>query len=424
MFEKLTAVKAIQIYQLFRFGAVFITGIILAKSGFSKEDIGAYETFLLISFAVSFFWISGITNTFLAQFPQNVSSQPVLIFNTVLSLFSMSLIAAIFILLLWFFSAIQSPYIFLISLYVLLALPSYLNEYILLVHEENQWLIGYAVFSFVLHVGLILSAIFFSGTIEMALWAMIFLAVIKLIVLFFLLRKYAAIHTDTVQLKLLLTGALPLAISYLLSGSAEVIDSVLVKYFYDEASFAVFRYGAREFPIVLLMANAFSSAAIPKVAADKALGLQLIKDNSVQLYHLFFPVTLVLMYFSKTIYGFVFSPEFVQSAYIFNIYLLLIISRLLFPQTIMNGLGRNRFLMVSAGVEVVLNVICSYVLMQQFGLIGIAMGSVIAHLADKLLLIAYCYFRLGIAPSEYAQVFQHTFYSLVLLVVAYLISFV
>src|SRR5690606_30668977 len=108
MFEKLTAVKAIQIYQLFRFGAVFITGIILAKSGFSKEDIGAYETFLLISFAVSFFWISGITNTFLAQFPKNISAQPALIFNTALSLFSMSLLAAVFIVLLWFFSAIQS----------------------------------------------------------------------------------------------------------------------------------------------------------------------------------------------------------------------------------------------------------------------------------------------------------------------------
>jgi len=49
-----------QVFQLIRYSALIAVGIILAKSGMQTAEIGQYETFLLISGAISFFWLNGV----------------------------------------------------------------------------------------------------------------------------------------------------------------------------------------------------------------------------------------------------------------------------------------------------------------------------------------------------------------------------
>ncbi len=423
IFNKLSSIKAIQLFQLFRFGAVFATGIILAKKGFTTEAISQYETFLFITYAFTFFWLSGITNSFLSIFPKTENSEkPKLLFNTFLLMFAFAGVAALFISGFSFSNLFQVKYLGLLVGYLLLNTPACLNEYILLAREENKTLSIYGIASFLVHVALITAAVFTSEAIETVLYGLLIIGAVKFGCLMYLLLKHAAFHFSFQQQKQLGGSGIPLALSYLLSGSAEVIDSFLVKHFYSENEFAIYRYGAREFPIVLLMANAFSSAAIPKVAANLDEGLALIKENSLKLFNSFFPLTLLLMFSSKYLFQYVFNVDFVQSAAIFNIYLLLIISRLLFPQTVLNGLGKNNFLVVSAFLETVLNVGLSLILMNKMGITGIAFATVIANLFDKLLLVGYLKYKLKIEPERYILVSQYIFYSGLLLIVLYLLS--
>lgn len=307
----------------------------------------------------------------------------------------------------------------LLILYMMLAIPTYLNEYIFLLHEKNKLLSAYGIASFVIHILLVGLIVTFCQQIIMVLWVLVLIAALKIVMLIFLIRRYATCQLQTSTIKSILSLATPLSISYLLSGSAEVIDGIIVKTFFSEHDFAIYRYGARELPVVLLLANAFSSATLPKIAANLPEGLQLIKRNSLHLYNIFFPVTLALLFFSKKIYNWLFTETFSAGAEIFNIYLLLIISRLLFPQTIINGLKAHRILMVSSFFEVVINIGVSLLLMKPFGLAGIAAGTVIAHLTDKLILIAYCKFALKISPEQYISIFQHVFFSILLLLSAY-----
>jgi O-antigen/teichoic acid export membrane protein len=415
------SIRALQAYQLFRFAAVLATGIILAQKGFSTSAIGFYETFLFISYAASFFWLSAITNSFLAYYPKTSESRA-LIFNSALLLLLLSGAAAFIIISLYQTTTNHTPAGILIAIYLLLAIPSYFNEYIMLVYEKNILLIAYGFTSFIVHIALIWIAAGLSDDIELICWILILISMLKFILLIGLLIKYADFKIKKDQLKILTANSWPLAVSYLLSGSSELIDGFLVKKLFSESDFAIFRYGARELPVVLLVANAFSSAAIPKIASNLDEGLELIKKNSNQLFHLFFPLTAFLMIFSKKLFIYVFSPAFAQSALIFNIYLLLIISRLLFPQTILNGLGRNRFLMISAFLETSVNITLSLMLIRPFGLSGIAIGTLIASIFDKLLLVAYCKYRFKIEPGRYINLYQHTFYSLLLLTIAYLLS--
>ncbi len=423
LLQKINGIKAIQIFQLFRFGAVFVTGIILAKKGFSTTDISQYETFLFITYAATFFWLSAITNSFLSLFPkEKENAKKELIFNTALTMFAFSFLSAILIVGLTFTQIFSVPYLFLITLFLLFNIPSYLSEYILLVNEKNNHLTIYGVVSFSAHVLIIVAALAINTQVTYVLFALVLIAILKFLYLLYLLVQHATFSFNSLQQQKLSSSSLPLAISYLLSGSSEVIDSFLVKKFYSESDFTIYRYGAKELPLVLLMANAFSSAAITKVADNLEEGLALIKQNSLKLLNTFFPVTIVLMFSSKYLFRYIFNFDFTASATIFNIYLLLLVSRLLFPQTILNGLGKNRFLVVSALIETILNIVLSLILMQQYGMAGIAMATVIAHLADKILLIAYCKFQLKIEPVQYIEVSQYIFYSGLLLIIFYLLS--
>lgn len=422
MLNKLTDIKSIQLFQLFRFAAVFCTGIILTKKGFTKESISEYETFIFLTYAVSFFWLSAIINTFLAQFPKSENKKQ-LLFNTVLVLFIFSVISSLFITGFSFFDIIHTPFWKLLLLYILLTIPAYLNEYILLVAEKFKELTIYGLLSFFIHIAIILVALFINNNIWFVVYGLILIALIKFIFLLFLLKKYAEISFDLPLFKTMAINSLPLSISYFLSGSSEVIDTYLVKKYFTEADFAVYRFGARELPIVLILANAFSSAAIPKIAENLEEGLAIIKSNATQLFSYLFPLTVILMFSSNYLFINFFNVQFAQSAVVFNVYLLLIISRLLFPQTILNGIGKNNFLMLSAFLETIINIISSIYFLKIYGIIGIAVGTIVANVFDKVLLITYCKYKLNINPSQYILVSQHLFYSGLLLVIFYLLHY-
>ena len=68
---------------------------------------------------------------------------------------------------------------------------------------------------------------------------------------------------------------------------------------------------------------------------------------------------------------------------IFNVFLLVIISRLIFPQTILIAFGKTKMVLLISVLETILNIILSVIFVQYFGLIGIAFGTFLAYLFEK-----------------------------------------
>jgi hypothetical protein len=64
----LTSVRALQLFQVMRFGAFFLTGILFTKLGLGAYGIGIYESLLFLGSLLSFFWLSGLTQSLLAHF--------------------------------------------------------------------------------------------------------------------------------------------------------------------------------------------------------------------------------------------------------------------------------------------------------------------------------------------------------------------
>ena len=224
-----------------------------------------------------------------------------------------------------------------------------------------------------------------------------------------------------------LKSATPLVLSMFLSGSAQYIDSFIITYYFDDATFAVFRYGAREFPLVLLLANAFSSSMLPGFVDRSKLKLNLekIRQNSLELGSWLFPLSGLLMIFSHWAFPVIFNSSFSGSATIFNIYLLLIVSRLLFPQTILIGLQKTRPIMWTSALEIAIHLALSLWFVQYWGIAGVAFGTVCSYLFEKLVLIAIVRKTYGLRINEYLNLKRHVHYSILLsglfIVIEYLI---
>jgi O-antigen/teichoic acid export membrane protein len=424
--EQAGTVRGLQIFQILRFLTFFITGVLLSKTFLTVRQIGIYESFVFLSGAFSFFWVSGILNSLLSRYdehnPIKAASE---IFNTGLLLITVNfaLVVLLFVFNKIIYSLIpENPediFPFLIA-YILLNNPTYLIEYILLLKKKPLRLISYGTTAFVLHLAAVFIPLLIGKDIEYMFYGILGLAIVKNIYLFLLLKKNGYFRINTSEWANQLSLAIPLTLSLLISGSAEYIDGLLISTHFGNDAFVVFRYGAKELPLATLMANSLSMAMVPILrngATISMQGLEKLKTETTGLMHLLFPLTILLLFFSPLIYPVLFRPEFSQSAGIFNIYLLLLISRMLFPQSIIMASQKTGIIFKTALIEISVNIVGSYLLMLKFGIMGVAIGTVIAFFSEKLILTIWCHYRLKISIRKYLPVKTWLIYTLILLAV-------
>ncbi|MBK7853534.1 MAG: oligosaccharide flippase family protein [Bacteroidetes bacterium] len=259
--------------------------------------------------------------------------------------------------------------------------------------------------------------------IETILTGLILLAVLRFITLIILVFSK---NTDTISwadLTQFCSSSFPLLLSLLLSGSADYIDSFLAVNYFGQEQLAIFKYGAKELPLSLLMANALSNAMIPVLSGqnDFARSILELKKRTTHLIRIVFPVSIILMLTAQWIYPLVFSSKFKDSAIIFCIYLLLVCSRVMFPQTLLLAKGHFKKIAIASSIELVINIFASILLMRYYGIIGIAMATVIAFMCDKLILFYFVKSTLAIRPSNIIPFKEYLIFTFLLLASCYFV---
>jgi O-antigen/teichoic acid export membrane protein len=407
--NKISNVKALQLFQLVRYGALLLIGILLSKSELGKTNIGQYETFLLIAGAFTFFWVNGFIKVMMPMSSEKEDKdKPVLIFNIFVLLMGFSLIAAILV---YFinqpFAALllngnEVPMPALLSLYILLNSPALLIEYIYLINNRSRNIITYGLIIFGLQVIIVGLPSLFGYGLETIITGLTGVAIIKFIWLLFVLHRYSKAKPKPQLLQEFIRYGSPLVLSTLLSSSASYIDGFIITSQFSPDDFAVFQYGARELPLALLLCNSLSMASLSHLAKDKIDSpLTEFRSEVYRLHWYLFPISIVLLLLSHWLFPIVFNPQFEQSATIFNIYLLLVISRLLFPQTLLTAKKINSVIVRASFFELLINVGLSLWFASTMGIKGVAYATFIAYVFEKVYLIFACKKRLNISPVKY-----------------------
>lgn len=403
-----------------RFGGFFLTGILLVKLGTQIHTVGNYEKMMFIAGIASFFWVQGLTTTLLANYTSHQRKE-IYLFNVFL-LISLLSLAAYAILRLFqhpiesIFSDDGLPGYHYLALFVLFNAPCYLIETIYILRHKSFALVNYGIISTSGTIAAVVLPVYYGYSLESAIAMLALWSALRYLWLLRILLKYIIAEINFGFLKTHLIISAPLILSFLVAGSAEYIDGFLVTHFFEPGQFAIFRYGARELPLSLLMANALSTVMIPVIKSNVQQGYDQLKKETTRLMNIIFPVSLLLLLCSNFIYSFFFNHQFTESAAIFNIYILLAISRTLLPQSIIYANNGTKALLGISIAEIIINCIASYLLMLKFGLIGIAWGTIIAHFSEKIMMGSYLLKAHGIKPGVYIPSRWYLYSAILLLV--------
>ena len=427
-FFRLKKIDHFLFLQIVKYLSTLTINVLLARSPLNLYDLGQYETFLFLSSTVSFFWVNGIVQNLLAVQPRivnKINKRNSLYATGAILLLIFSIVSGMVIYLILFQNhtqglfSLSKIYYLLLFIYSLINPVTFLSDYILLLEKRNKDIVGYGLANLGIPVSIITLPAFAGYGLYWCLAGLLVWTAIKLIYLIYLLKKYSLIRINPSEIKEYLSLSFPLILVSLISGFAAYSDSLLINLNFTSSEFAVFRYGAREFPFFLILANALSASMLSKLSASTALPFHVneIKEKSRRIILFCFPVAIILLICSKLIYFQLFNIKLLESYRIFDIYLLLIISRFAFPQTILAAMLKNKILMLVSTIELTVNISISILLMSHFGIAGVAWGTVIAFVFEKILLAAIVWSKTGIRPNEYIALRELSIFTGIILTV-------
>ena len=309
-----------------------------------------------------------------------------------------------------------------IVVYLLFGPVTVITEMIYMLYHRPDRIVYYTHWIYNIQLVLIVIAIVGVGTVHALVIAITIWVVIKILWLLSVLRTYADWTVDSTMIKVFGLFSLPLILQFVISHSASYVDGIIVNYYFEESQFPVFRYGAKELPITTILVVSMASAMIPLAVTHLQDTLVAIKRRTRIMMHYLFPLSAILILISPLLFKRVYSAEYVLSAQIFNVYLLILISRILVPHIIMLSQKKNVPLLVFAIIELAVNVGLSILWASQYGLVGVAFATLVANLAHTMMMITYNAFVLSILPYSYIDWKPYLSYSL-LLVCAFVLSY-
>ncbi len=378
-------VRLVQLFVLCRHTGVILSSIVIARS-LPLEEVGIFEMLMLCGYLMTFFWSDALLKGYLAHQEEKVcktSASGFLWLYLVAGLMAMSMLVIgqkIFLPMLVGRSSLEGLQLF--ALYQALIIPVWIVPFLGLLKGQNPLLLSLYVL-----IGPSFSC--WAGLMSMSGISGVIIGLLSYAIVGFIWVLTQSKFVHDLQLKKMFLNiwpaTWPLMLYAVSAGIARSFDAWLVARHFDEASFAIFRYGAREFPIVVAFSAGLSTIMIPKLRSAEALDE--LKLRSIRLMHLCFPIVAMFMLFSPVLFTFVFGPAFKESAFIFMIYLLLTPTQLVFPQSVLTARGDSRLLWYISLAELAVNIAASLILLSYFGLAGIAMGTLVAFAFEKVVLI-------------------------------------
>ncbi|MCC5933626.1 MAG: polysaccharide biosynthesis protein [Balneolales bacterium] len=185
------------------------------------------------------------------------------------------------------------------------------------------------------------------------------------------------------------------------STAALYADKWIVALFFDsDRLYAVYEIGARKIPFVIALTSAVSAALVSEYSKLLKTGtydaaLREARNASRRLSMLLLPVLAVLFVFAEQVL-FVLFGGYADSAPIFRIYLLTVLTQLVFPQSMLLALGRSDVNARFSVAELAFNVALSLALVIWIGFAGPALATLASHVFFTAAMFWYCRVYYGI----------------------------
>lgn len=423
----------LQLFAALRQLASLAAGIFVARSILDIEEVGYFEGLLFLGHLTSLIWYNGLFNTFFKKMGESQDPRA----HTLSSLFLIALTSFAFSGMLYLFRDsimfifnlgewMPSYNYFLIHIglsNIVLFVPAYLS-----VFKAKKRAHFFNLFYFLSYTGVFFLFFFQGSNLSELLINLMWVSVIQLGVGILLLFSYIEkTVVDFSWLKSWLIMTSPLFIYSIISNINYSFDNWLVNWFFeDKSNYSIYRYGARELPVIQAYLLTFGTAIIYDITTNRVDGLTKIRKRVEGMLKWLTPLAVCLTFSSTYLFGMVYGEVYAEAAILFNLYLFVLFSRVLYPQSILIALNRMYFLNIALIIEIIVNITLSIILVYLCGLIGIVIATVVSFFVEKTVLAIYLKRKENIAIGMYLpgrKYLMATFVLLVANIIVYLIHY-
>lgn len=417
--------RTLQQAGMIRFLLIFIQGVVLVKAGVPLGVVGRIEFVFFVANFLMFYWQSGGQNSLLSWVPRDRDPQE---FNRRLGAVFMAMhlfavVAVVLFSVAWQAGIVEKTGSELsrltaiyLGIYVFFTLPTSPILYNYLLRSHLRKIIAYISISYALQIFAVLVPVLLGLGVETMMQSLAVYAFLRWVFVVLDGRWFRSGFPATRTVRLYIAFSIPLVLHALNNGLMDYVDGWIVSAFFGEEQFALYRFGAKEFPFNALLIGGLVAGLIPRYAASGKVDDGAVKEEIRKLIRTLVPVNVFLILLSPLIFRYVYSSDFVISARIFNIYALTLISRVVISQVYLYVDKKNWILAASTTAEIVINIALSILLLQWLGLYGIPLATVIAYILHRIFLFAYISYGMGVNPGAYVPLREYVTAIVIMLV--------
>ena len=186
---------------------------------------------------------------------------------------------------------------------------------------------------------------------------------------------------DFSEVKRMLWFSFPIGIAAMIASFNVQLDKIIIASLSSPEEFAVYQFGAREFPFLGMIAGAITAVMIPDlrkavVAKDFEKAASLFKTCAVKSSYLIFPLIFGIIIFDKQLAILLYGAEYAEAATPMRIYALPLFIRIVVFGAALTALGLSKAVLARSLIAITCNVLISIPAVIYFGPQGAAWSTV------------------------------------------------
>ncbi|WP_168204054.1 oligosaccharide flippase family protein [Aliikangiella coralliicola] len=371
--------------------SVFILALFLTRY-FSPHDYGTYLQVMLVANMAIYLSVFGIPSSIYYFLPRTGEKKKMMK-NTILLLCSIAVVVSIGVYFLSEFIATNFnnlelvDYGWLMAVFILLQIPIKLYEpFMITTNNVPKFVMVNASFNFGFLLAVLIPVLLGWNLFEVLLTLFWFFAAqfaaIFLVVFWVYFKLKDEPEEEPYSMKEQFQYSAPIGFAGAINELGIVIDKIIVSGFFNPAQLAIYTRGAMEIPMLNVIANSLGNILMPRFVEE-------YKKNNiaevVRLWHsgirmmatFIYPAFVFFVITAGHLIPFLFTEKYIESVIIFQVYTIVLLTRITSYDAIARAVGQTKVLMKVSLMAVALNIALTIGLVSWIGIIGAPLATVI-----------------------------------------------
>jgi O-antigen/teichoic acid export membrane protein len=296
----------------------------------------------------------------------------------------------------------------LVPAFIGLWLLTTLLDYLPTIDERIRWQAWATGASTLLRVALVAGGAWFSGDLRVILWLLLVVVLFKLAVLLYYVRRHHGLGApwfERAAFSAQFRHVAPIGASNALYSLRGQADQWVAASLFALSSFAAFSIAALVGHVVHILRQSVLEAFMPTMSRMHAAGdvrgtLAMNSRGNVLVATLLFPMLALAFAFAEELVTIVYTAAYIEAAPVMRLYIIGMLVMVLEIGSMVLLLRQGAFAVRVTAFTLTVSVAVSWGAAQYFGLVGAAMGSVLALYLDRVLLLRRISRLSGIALRE------------------------